>query len=212
MSCGSDFEKNYFATPSETLIGLNIYNMGDYIPTLFTSETGNIYYKFKEQWHVVSHFFNGQPGDYRFSNLWFDMANSDGSRYTIKKYWQNSSLNGETSDDFDVNRQLVPLIRLLEVYLIAVETTPSATEAATLFEIFKVSRGRNYAKDIENGLEEELLNEYRRELIGEGQMFFTYKRLGKTGMWDVNDAGQVYWREVKEENYLLPIPNTEIEY
>ncbi len=213
FSCNDDFSKGYYVIPNEVLIGMNIFDMGDYVPTLFTSERGNIYYKFKEQSQCLSYLFNGQAGDYRYSNLWFDLANSTNSRLTIKKYWQSSTLGGDSSEEFDVNHQLVPLIRLPEVYFIAVETAPNMEEAMSLFEAFKTSRGRNIEDDIENELlEDELLNEYRRELIGEGQMFFTYKRLGKTSMWNINDAGQEYEHAVNEANYLLPIPNTEIEY
>ena len=207
-----DNSDGYYILPNEVLIGLNIQTMGDYIPSLFTSETGSIYYKFTEQWHLVSLFFNGCPADHRFK-LWLNIPNTFGGRYTVKKYWQSSTMNGEASNTFETERQLVPLIRLPEVYLIAVESAPDADEAARLFEEFKVSRNRIYADDmVNNSLEEEVLNEYRREFVAEGQLFFTYKRLGQRGMWDVTPTGQVVQREVKEENYLIPIPRTEIEY
>lgn len=51
-------------------------------------------------------------------------------------------------------------------------------------------------------LRAEIVNEYRREFFGEGQMFFTYKRMGATTM---------LWRneDVSEENYIVALPDTE---
>ena len=47
-----------------------------------------------------------------------------------------------------------------------------------------------------------LLNEYRREFFGEGQMFYTYKRTNTT---------DVQWidAEMQEDYYILPLPETE---
>lgn len=211
FSFQEDYEKNYYALSNETLIALNIYNINDYIPGLFATQNSEIYYKFTEESHLINHFFAMGTADYRISQ-WTNLRNSNGNRYTIKKYWQTTNGTDEAGTALDMNRQMVPLIRLAEVYLIAIETA-DATEAEKLFQTFKQSRNRDYTGDMTNNtLSEELLNEYRRELYGEGQMFFTYKRLCSKDMWDVNVAGTVYQKEVKEENYLLPIPKTEIEY
>ena len=48
----------------------------------------------------------------------------------------------------------------------------------------------------------EIVNEYRREFIAEGQMFFTYKRLGSSTMLWNNT-------QIKEENYIVPVPASE---
>ena len=48
----------------------------------------------------------------------------------------------------------------------------------------------------------EILNEYRREFLAEGQMFFAYKRLSTNKMlWNVNS--------IKEANYIVPVPRSE---
>ena len=47
-----------------------------------------------------------------------------------------------------------------------------------------------------------MLNEYRREFYGEGQMFYTYKRTGATTMlWGNGNAD--------ENVYIVPLPETE---
>ena len=49
----------------------------------------------------------------------------------------------------------------------------------------------------------EIMREYRREFFGEGQMFYTYKRLGEKNMLWKTD------REVGEQDYIVPLPSTE---
>ena len=49
----------------------------------------------------------------------------------------------------------------------------------------------------------EIVREYRREFFAEGQMFYTYKRLGiKNMLWKTD-------REVGEQDYVAPLPATE---
>ena len=50
----------------------------------------------------------------------------------------------------------------------------------------------------------EVLNEYRRELIAEGQVFFTYKR---------HFLQSILWNDdtMTESAYIIPLPDTEYE-
>ena len=43
----------------------------------------------------------------------------------------------------------------------------------------------------------------RIEFMAEGQMFFTYKRIGSTDMF-------FDYKVVTEENYIVPIPDSEL--
>ena len=214
FTCMDDFLAGYYTLPHESLINLNIQKLNSYVPGLFISTNGSKiqFYSTKEE-HVLNTLFGGQT-DYRYATLKIDFPEgTSGHRYTTKKYWQTTTIGGTVSEGFDLNYQNVPLIRLAEVYLIAVEAASDPVVAENLFRTFKDSRGRNYDKDMEkNSLQDELLNEYRRELIGEGQIFFTYKRLNKHEMPYFTDAETVAMKAVSEENYLLPIPNTEVEY
>lgn len=127
-----------------------------------------------------------------------------GDRWNVKKYWQSQE-GGQSESGFDADRQMVALIRLAEVYLIAVETAPDLNEANRLYREFKESRNLEYIDLNRDQIAVDLLAEYRKEFYGEGQIFFTYKRLGSKRM---------LWREqeVAESDYVLPIPPTEIEY
>ncbi|MNT88089.1 hypothetical protein D3C72_2285880 [compost metagenome] len=49
-----------------------------------------------------------------------------------------------------------------------------------------------------------VVDEYRREFVAEGQMFYTYKRLQATNMkW--------YSTPIEEKNYIVPLPPNEFD-
>lgn len=111
----------------------------------------------------------------------------DDIRYAKNRFWEEKSLNSSsTVRNFflkydEVNT--VPVIRLAEMYLIAMECS-SLSDAAKLFTDYRISRNmdasidRGFAGPVE--LDERLEKEYRKEFYGEGQMFFYYKRKGVT--------------------------------
>lgn len=72
---------------------------------------------------------------------------------------------------------MIPLIRVAEMYLILTESLPLA-EAQTYFETYRQARGMDISVNFssENGRRERVQKEYRKEFMGEGQMFFYYKR------------------------------------
>lgn len=86
----------------------------------------------------------------------------------FKKYWVDNT----------TSVQLVPVIRLAEMYLIAIECAPTS-EANELFKAFRISRNMDRSLDgslTEGTNYERLEKEYRKEFYGEGQMFYFYKR------------------------------------
>jgi hypothetical protein len=90
-------------------------------------------------------------------------------RYFLKKFLEN-----------DLKAVYVmPVIRLAEMYLIAIESAPLA-EANNLLQTYRVSRNMESLVDgslvSENTVYQRLEKEYRKEFYGEGQMFFFYKR------------------------------------
>lgn len=200
-----DYESGYFVMPGEVLTGLNIYNIDDYVSKLFRTSQYGMLYKPGDYNVILEDIFGKESSDARLTKTWTNVQGVDGEHYTIRKYWQTTKDNNSTSLELDMNQQMVPLLRLAEVYLIAIEAAPNPGEANRLFRTFKTSRDLGYTDLNEAQLESEILKEYRRELYAEGQMFFTYKRLGKKNM---------LWRtlEVKEEDYVLPLPKTEVEY
>jgi hypothetical protein len=102
---------------------------------------------------------------------WEDKLNkqSQEKEYMFKKY-----LASETEIV-----QVIPLIRLAEMYLIAIECAPLA-EANELLRTYRISRNMESLVDgslsDEGAVYQRLEREYRKEFYGEGQMFFFYKR------------------------------------
>ena len=126
----------------------------------------------------------------------------------LRKYLQPTNENGTPSNITILKRQVVPLFRLAEMYLIAMECTSSISEANQLYKDFMKSRQIMIDKDFtEAELSEILKEEYRRELFAEGQMFYFYKRNSTPRMlWQVSPS------DLTEVNYIVPLPESELKY
>ena len=117
--------------------------------------------------------------------MWNKNAKSSTSKknVTILKYYFADDVENKA-----LYYQIIPMLRMSEMYLIAVETTPSLSEANAL------------DKDVFDGLNDrsgELMAEYRREFFAEGQLFYTYKR---------NQVKDILWletQEMTEDDYIL---------
>ena len=99
----------------------------------------------------------------------------------------------------------MPLIRLSEMYFIAVENGDT-----DLFRAYRIARNLDASIDGTLTDQEAIMTrlelEYRKDFYGEGQMFFFYKRLGYTGYtWP--EA-----RTVDLTDYQLPIPETQANF
>ena len=134
-------------------------------------------------------------GDIRLS-LWFP---DDGSGFrSTNKYDNWASFDTEVQSP----NMYVPLIRLAEMYLIIAECAP-LDEANAVYSEYLISRGVAAEELTAANREEVLTAEYLREFYAEGQMFFTYKRLGTVTMrWASTQCGA--------DVYVLPLPTGEL--
>lgn len=102
-------------------------------------------------------------------------------------------------------RFMVPMIRLSEMYYIAAEATNDKNEAYSLINTVRLHR---QCPDLpsDGDLNSDLLYEFTREMVGEGQLFFYYKRhqstmlISRTGKYDYN---------MNLASYVWPIPESE---
>lgn len=142
--------------------------------------------------------------DIRFSNmLTQNQAASSTSGFALTKFSQES-LNA-------YNKNKVPVIRLPEVYLIAAEcyaraSQPNLEKAADLLTAVRQNRGLYTPVSSTLTADEflaKLQDEYRREFIGEGEVFYFYKRTGALTM-PRHD-------ELTDDDYLLPYPEFEVQ-
>lgn len=102
--------------------------------------------------------------------------------------------------------QEMPLIRVSELYYIAAECAADETVGLAYLNKIRAKRGLAPLVDI-SSLQEEIIKEYKKEFVGEGQMFFCYKRLNMPEM-GVN----LKVTNVTDDIYQLPIPIKEFEY
>jgi hypothetical protein len=119
--------------------------------------------------------------DIRFTKL-FSIT---GVNYYLSKYEFGSS-----------NVKRIPLLKISEMYLIIAECMNSVDH----LDVLRIARGLK-GDILEIALQEEIEAEYRKEFIGEGQMFYYYKRLNKLVNNDMTDVGM----------FVFPIPDAEKE-
>ena len=105
---------------------------------------------------------------------------------------------------------MVPVVRMAEMYLIAAECEDSK---ATAYEWLNALRSARKATSLPatGTLANDLTEEYIREFVGEGQLFWYYKRLRKTSIRKIynNNGGYL---EFDPANYLFALPEKEQEH
>lgn len=110
-----------------------------------------------------------------------------------------------------VYRYMIPLIRLSEVYLIAAECAPNETEGRAFLNTLRTRRDCQNVPDNAD-FNNALTYEMAREVIGEGQLFFFYKRRGATeliGGTGDSWSGYIPTFNMNIANYVWPLPQTE---
>lgn len=120
----------------------------------------------------------------------------------------------------ETRRHMIPLLRLSEMYLIAAECTDNLEEA--LGYINTIRSHRNCVNHPAVTSAEEILAyidaEFVREMIGEGQIYFYYKRLGKTSVLSGSpeDYEEDFWTgsrtlytTMSPQEYVWPLPDVE---
>lgn len=133
-----------------------------------------------------------------------------------RRIWQNVSsgtvtalTNLKYADVVDgPGRYMIPLIRLGEVLLIAAECSPDRTVGIAYLNKLRTSRNCvNVNPADEAAFKTAIANEYRRELIGEGQQFFLYKRNAQQTV--PNHAAFTGTKTMVITNYTVPLPDSE---
>jgi hypothetical protein len=137
----------------------------------------------------------------------------DDIRWKTERYWQNVPFAGGVtfmfkkylSADYATAAKDVPVIRLSEMHFIAMECAATVDEAKQYFEPYMVARNLNFAwKDLlidDHSILERLQREYRKDFMGEGQMFYLYKR---------HKVENFTWPDafvMNPDNYVVPKPD-----
>jgi len=138
--------------------------------------------------------------DYRFKG-WFLQATAETS-YQLVKYLRNRQEDG--------NRHylVAPALRLSEMYYIVAESIYGTNPALAWQYLNEVRfhRGIDTPLDGSYNFTNELLKEYRKETYGEGQAFYSYKRLGQ------NIYSETGIHFLPSDIAPIPLPDDEIEF
>ena len=130
----------------------------------------------------------------------------EGSTLYMTKF-KEFAYDAET-DGTELYRYMMPLIRLSEIYLIAAEGAPSNEEAYQYINTLRLHRNcRDIADD--GSLQNAITAEFAREVIGEGQLFYYYKRHAMEYIMSGTAINDTYKMELG--NYVLPLPPSETE-
>ena len=109
------------------------------------------------------------------------------------------------------DNEMIPLIRLPEMYYIACEASEDSEDAAAYVNSVRNKRGISKAKDVACDTDElriaALNKEYRKEFYAEGQYFWFLKTHGIVGALAHNPNVVL-----AEENFVFPLPDAEVEY
>ena len=149
--------------------------------------------------------------DNDFRKKFWGVENVDSKQVNIfRKYAEvNASGTDLNKLKFDVMvRNIVPAIRISEMYLIAAEATTDNSEATKYINAVRNARN-SLSLEVTNEEKRRILtNEYRKEFIGEGQMFFYYKRHAFQNLPNGGDPEVTFNMDLT--NYVLPLPDSEI--
>jgi hypothetical protein len=147
---------------------------------------------------------SGNASDYRYTS-WFD--NNVTATNVPSKFFQDNNLPYELQG-------IVPVIRVSEMYYIAAECANRNNLIAagtSLLNNVRQARGLpalNAAGITStDSLSTEIMREYQKEFVQEGQTFFYYKRLNKN-LRQVTGTTAVIPADV----YVFPVPDKEKEY
>ena len=139
----------------------------------------------------INSIYENDEGDIRNkSGRYFQI---DGSWASCLKYYGNGSIK-------PVN--MIPLIRLSEMYLILIENLP-LEQARGYFNTFRQARGMSVNVKLDEQ-RKQVEKEYRKDFFAEGQMFYYYKRRNMPG-W--NQPTQV---TVPAGAFVVPKPKGQI--
>jgi len=136
-----------------------------------------------------------------------------------RRVWQSASsgtitatTNVKFADVLDgPGRYMMPLIRLSEVLLIAAECHPDLTTATAYFNKLRTARNCVSLNPTNAALlKTEIGKEYRREMLGEGQTFFFYKRNSATAIPNHATLRITPEKSMALSAYVVPLPDSEI--
>lgn len=201
-NCGLELQSGNDNDPiltNEVIFGINMYELKDNLSGYFAvgEKMTTKYYLNISTLNTIFESVGSESEDMRAKGTAF--------------YRNNEQQNAISLKYIDNDNEIIPLIRIPEMYYIACEAAEYSAESATYVNLVRNKRGISKAKDVTCDTPEQrttaLNKEYRKEFYGEGQYFWFLKTHGVIGTLahcpDVTLA---------EENFIFPLPDAELEY
>ena len=183
-----------FAT--EHIFALNITDMEHYLGVV-DNKSGWESQKLKSALDMFGGDDRGADPRYKYMYTGFGPGVS-----LLSKYYQLTSVSAYF-------KFRMPLIRISEMFYIAAECSPNWQDGLEYLEAVRRNRGLGSMAlthvDGPESLQEEIYNEYRKEFVGEGQLWFYYKRHQYNSI-----VNTTYNKGSK--GYIFPLPDDEILY
>lgn len=204
-------DENFFAQNSNGPLNMKSEHLFGAYNSSFQSEIYTAYYNkanplFTQKEDYVATAFE--------SSLYPDDIRDKGTRY-----WATAQDDGSTKSSYhfykyamkgaNYGRYTVPLLRLSEMYFIVFEDA-DLNDMMPYFKVWRLSRGLDSSIDAtltnESTVKARMEKEWRKEFMGEGQMFFFYKKHNtQTYTWPTT-------YEVPVGAYQLPQPKSQSIY
>ena len=187
--------KDYIAS-KEHLFSLHDFDL-ETNTEQFIYRAGGVY---MPEEYIRRKLFASDITDVRINTLWKQFTEASSTRFKLMKYKQGSEVVKSSLEQ-------IPLLRLYEMYLIAIECSDNAAEYKPWVKILKKARNMSIEPDVETleAKDAYVLLEYNKEFYGEGQLFYQYKRRGEETILWADKAGT-------NSVYVLPLPKSEIKY
>ena len=135
-----------------------------------------------------------------------DGGGSDQTTLALRKFAPFAA--GISPTEVVTYRYMIPMIRLSEVYLIAAEATSDKKEALELINTIREHR-EAFAYPEGTDIDEALTCEMAGETVGEGQLFYFYKRRGTEKL--ISGTNATGYFDMVKTAYVWPIPQSELD-
>ena len=193
----------------ELLFALYDTNLRSRYSTYFTSDNQTSLIMSEPSYQAIYELYNaGFSGDYRYA---YQTQELDGKYYSTK-YMQPTS--GNTNYMFRI-----PMMRLSEAYYIAAECQIRYNHnVPTAISLLNTVRShRNLTDGLSMSMSEddamdEIIKEYRKEFMCEGQLYYLYKRLNYGQIPIPTAVGNTVSYSYQVPDYVFPLPDDEVEY
>ena len=194
------------ANPDRTFSSENFFSISDF--SLYTKQKNlfdaslDIQKIYAPLLNRINAVFESNDNDFRSLPSWKVPIIGGITKKTFFKY-------EDVQDKAKNFRFQIPMFKLSEMYLIAAETAAVPSDGITFLNTLRFNRGLTNLAPTAN-LTNEVAKEYKKEFIGEGQLFFYYKRTNTTAVPNGSaTGGNIAMGSVQ---YVVPLPDSEINF